>query len=166
MSMQAIYDWASTQTASPVIWANQDGPQPELPYVTLQVTADNREGMAHVGCIDADGIATIQQGQILSVSVQTWGNSALGLVQGLRNSLEKPTVQRGLRESGLAYVRVTLGPQDVPDVTGTTFQARAVMDVQFRAAVTLTDDLGVIESIAFEGSDGTASPAGDTVERV
>lgn len=151
MTMQALYDWASAQTARPVIFANQDGGQPETPYVTLQVIAGAREGMPYIGCPDANGTATIEQGQLLSVSVNVYGEGATGLVQTLRNSLERITVQQLLRASGLAFVRVLSGPQDLPEITGTTYQKRAQMDVQFRAGVAFDDDVGLIETVEFDG---------------
>jgi len=159
-----VYNWASSATGRPVIWAYQDGPQPTPPYLTLHVRATAREGMADIGPISDEGIATIQQGQLLTVSVNSYGNGALDTLQDLRNALIKPSVQRALRADGLAYVDV-LSLTDLPVITGTTWQARAVLDVEFRAAVSISDDLGVIETVAFNGDDGNASPAGDTVER-
>jgi len=159
-----IYNWAASATDRPVIWAHQDGPQPATPYLTLHVRATAREGMADIGPINDEGIATIQQGQLLTVGVNSYGDGALDTLQALRNALIKPSVQRALRVDGLAYVDV-LSLTDLPAITGTTWQKRAVLDVEFRAAISITDDLGVIETVAFEGTDGNASPAGATVER-
>ena len=161
--ISAIYDWAAAQVAIPVIWANQDGDQPAGAYVTLHVIAGTREGLPTIFAPDAAGLATIAQGQLLTLSLNTYGNGMSGAIQALRNSLELLTVQRDLRASGLAYVRVLSGPQDIPAITGTTWQKRAQMDIQFRAAVELIDDVGVIASVAASGGNGTASDSGGTI---
>lgn len=158
-----LWTWASAHAGVPVIWANQDGPQPTPPYVTLQVIATAREGLPHIGDPDATGIAVIHQGQLFSLSVQVYGESVTGTIQALRDSLERITVQRDLRGSGFAYVRVLSEPQDLPELTGTTWQQRANMDVQFRAARDITDEVGLIESAAFTGGDGNASDTGATI---
>lgn len=155
-----LYNWASAQVTSPVIWANQDGSQPSGAYSTLHVIATTREGLPHIGAPNVDGEAVIYQGQLFTLSINTYGGGALGDIQALRDSLEKITVQRDLRDSGFAYVRVLSGPQDIPEITGTTWQQRSQMDVQFRAAITIIDDIGVISTVATSGGNGTASDTG------
>lgn len=161
--ISALYDWASGQLTDPVIWANQDGPQPEGIYTTLNVIAGTREGVPHISEPDASGDAVISQGQLITVSINTFGSGALGVIQALRNSLEKITAQRELRASGFAYVRVLSGPQDIAAITGTTWQPRAQMDVQFRAAIAIVDDIGVISSVGYSGGNETASNVGAIV---
>jgi hypothetical protein len=156
-----IWQWASAQTVRPVIWANQDGPQPTPPYVTIQAIATMREGQPCIGDVGDDGIAMIRQGSVITVRVQTFGEGALGLVQTLRNSLERITVQRALRVASLSYVDVPSEPADLPMVTGTTWQGRAAMDVRFRTAVAIPDDIGVIEGVAFTGEFDGAEASGE-----
>ena len=155
-----LWTWAEANTGLPVIWANQNGPQPEPPYVTLNVIATSREGLPYIGEVDETGLVVIGQGQLFTLSLQVYGEGVTGAVQGLRDSLERITVQRDLRSSGFAYVRVFSEPQDVPEITGTTWQQRANMDIQFRAARDITDDVGLIETVAHDGGDGNASGAG------
>ena len=159
--MNAIWAWANGQTDRPVIWANQDGNQPALPYVTIQAFATMREGQPCIGDVDDDGITIIRQGSVISVRVQTFGAGALGLVQTIRDSLERITVQNALRASGLAYVDVPAEPADIPQVTGTTWQPRASMDVRFRAAIAISDDIGVIEGVTFSGDFNGAEASGE-----
>lgn len=159
----ALYEWAAAQIAEPVIWANQDGPQPDGVYCTLQVAATSREGMPDIFTPDAAGDVLIRQGQLLTLSINVYGDDVTATIQTLRDSLERITVQRDLRTSGVAYVRVLSGPQDLPQVTGSTWQQRAQMDVQFRANVDIIDGIGVIETVAYSGGNGTASDTGATV---
>lgn len=161
--ISAFYDWAAAQVSAPVIWANQDGDQPDTAYVTLQVIAGSREGLPCISAPDVGGLVVISQGQLLTLSLNTYGDGMSGMIQILRNSLERITVQRSLRASGLAYVRVLSGPQDLPQVTGTTWQQRAQMDVQFRASVKIIDDVGVIASAAVSGGNGIASNTGGII---
>ena len=158
--ISALYTWAAGQLTDTVIWANQDGPQPDGIYTTLNVIAGIREGLPYITAPDATGGVVISQGQLLTLSINTFGSDALGIIQTLRDSVEKITVQRDLRTSGFAYVRVLSGPQDVAAITGTTWQPRAQMDVQFRAAVSIADDVGIIASVGYSGGNGTASDVG------
>jgi len=152
----AVYAWASGQTNRPVIFRDQDGKQPTPPYVTIKAIATSREGQADLGdSVSEDGIITIRQGMLFTLSVQTYGDDTLGLINALRNSLNKPTVQNALRADGICYVQVLNEPTDISEVTGTTWQQRATMDVQFRTDVEITDDVGLIETVQFTGeADG------------
>lgn len=156
MSTAAIYAWAAAATVRPVIWANQNGPQPASPYVTLQVTAAPQEGDAEVfDGVSGAGLVDIRLTRLWTVQVACFGAGAVGELQELLKALHKITVQQALRAAGTCYVRVLSGPTDVPEVTGTTWQPRAVMDVQFRAAEDYTDDVGLIERVRFTGeADG------------
>lgn len=148
----ALYQWASSQIANPVIFRDQDGPQPEGAYVTIKAIAQLREGQAELFHPDANGIIEIKQGLLITCSVQSFGSDLFGDIMTLRDSLNKFTVQSALRESGICFVRVVSEPQDVPAITGTTFEARATMDAIFRADTLTLDDVGLIESARFTGT--------------
>ena len=158
-----LWTWADAAMNIPVIWANQDGSQPAEPFAYIQITATSREGLPHLAAPDDAGLAVISQGQLFTASIQTVGAGVTGPLQDLRDSLERVTVQRELRSSGFAYVRVLSEPTDLPQVTGSTWQQRAALDVQFRAAREITDDVGLIESVGLAGGDGNASDNGATV---
>lgn len=161
-----LYDWASGNTDLDVIWADQDGDQPDEPYITLKINASPRVGMAEVGRPDDDGTATITQDQRITLSVSAYGSGGTSALMDLRNSLNLVSVGQTLRAAGYPFAQVLSSPQDISDITGTTWQERAYMDLQFRNTVSVTDDVGLIESVSFTGSDaaGYASDVSVTVD--
>lgn len=140
-----IYNWLASQTNRPVIYADQDGTSPELPFVTLKVLSENRLGHAHQESVDADGDMTITQPIEYTVSVNVYGDDALAI--SLCRSLEKPTVQQALNADDVAFVDVVSGPTDVAAVLGTGWEPRTNFDVRFRSLMTLADAAGLIESV-------------------
>jgi len=152
----AVSAWARSQTNREVIFRDQDGKQPSVPYVTIKVTSSSREGQADVMHeVSDEGVVTIKQGMLFTLSVQTYGDDILGIMNDLRSSLNKWSVQNALRQNGICYVQVLSEPSDISAITGTTWQQRATMDVQFRTDVSITDDVGIIESVQFTGeADG------------
>lgn len=148
-----IYNWASTQIESPVIFRDQDGKQPEGDYVTLKSIALSREGMAEYSdTVDEDGITDIKHSMLVTCSVQSFGSDQMGTMMTLRNSLEKISVQQALRADGLCYMGMASEPADVAAIEGTEFEARATMDVIFRVPVVIEDEVGLIESNRFTGT--------------
>lgn len=150
---QWLYNWASSQIASPVIFRDQNGPQPEGDYVTIKAIAFPREGEAEYSDVtDANGITQIKHSMLVTCSVQSFGSDPFGTMTTLRNSLEKISVQQALRADGLCYMGMASEPTDVAAIVGTEFEARATMDVIFRVPVIIEDDVGLIESNRFTGT--------------
>jgi hypothetical protein len=52
----------------------------------------------------------------------------------------------------MAYVQVLTGPEDLATVVGTGFEGRAHLDVQMRAAISIIDDVGIIERVELTGT--------------
>lgn len=145
ITVPGVYNWLTSQTARPVIYADQDGTSPELPFVTFKVLAETRPGHAHQESVDANGDMTITQPIEYTVSVNVYGDDALAI--SLCRSLERPTVQQALNVDDIAFVDVVSGPTDVAAVLGTGWEPRTNFDVRFRSLMSLTDAIGIIESV-------------------
>lgn len=153
MIWDPLYKWLSDAVpGSPVIKRDQDGPKPKVSFVAAKVIAEAREGHPVIGKLRDDGTILIQQGALLTVSVQTFGPEASLLARSIRDSVNKITVQDGLRSNGLAYVDVLSGPTDISEVVGTTWEQRWHVDVLMRTNVEVVDDVGIIERVELTGN--------------
>jgi hypothetical protein len=150
----SVHDWLvrSVPPGVTVIKRDQDGNLPGRPFVTAKVIAEVREGHPEVWPLQDDGTVTIVQGALFTISVQVFGNEAFELAHGIQNALNKITVQDFLRSRGMAYVQVLTGPEDLATVVGTGFEGRAHLDVQMRAAISIIDDVGIIERVELTGT--------------
>lgn len=156
MIWEPIHSWLTRAVPGrPVIRRNGDGKLPPRPFITARVIAEVREGQASVGPMSDDGDVFIQQGALITVSVQTWGDDAFDMASAIRSSLERPSQQDHFNGDGLAYVRVLSGPTDVPAIVGSGWEDRAVLDVQLRTRIAFIDRLGIIERVELTGDLGS-----------
>lgn len=147
----SIYGWLSTVQSNTVVKRDQNGPIPTRPFVAAKALAEDREGQAFIGKLQADGTLHIQQGTLVTVSVQVFGPSAFSIAQAIRNSVNLVTVQERNRKNGFVYVQTVGGPTDISEVVGTTWEERAYLDVQFRLNIDMLDDVGLIEFVDLVG---------------
>lgn len=157
----AIHDWVventdfvadDTARAKRIVFANQNAPRPSTPFITILVASLPISEHSEVKAPAADGNADIANHRMVTASIQCYGDNALGIMEGLILSLQKVTVQQSLRAAGLPYIRTLSDVDDRSDVVGTKFEGRAGADLEFRAVATVTDAVGVIESV-----EGTAT---------
>lgn len=160
----AIRDWAAFRLAMPVVWAHPNAPRPtQRPYATVKSVTDQRITREYISPIDANGTTTVtgQRVETFSVSVyygteESDPRAAYRALQGLRDSLELPSVRDGLRAAGWVLQEVAL-LTDTPVMRDTRWEQRATLDVLFRRAVQQTDDLGYVRHI-----EGESTLAGQT----
>jgi hypothetical protein len=122
-----------------------------LPFIAAKAIAERREGHEYIGKLRDDGNVLIQQGTLITVSVQAFGDGAMELIEEVRDSLSRITGREGLRHDGLVFVEVLSPPMDMSETVGTTFEERGHMDVQFRLNRELLDDVGIIEVVVVTG---------------
>lgn len=149
---EAIKAWLDANTTYTVIKRDGNGPRPAGGVVTFKCTSLVREFQPEIGDVDSDGDAEIKHSALATYSIQSFGSDPFGEMNTIRNSLEKITTQQALNEAGIAYIQVLNGPTDVPAITGTTFEARAIMDVTFRVPIIIVDGVGLIETVDFTGT--------------
>lgn len=140
-----VITWLKLATTRPVIWADQDGPAPELPFVTAKVATVAHLGHSHAGNPNAQGKFIITQQAEFTVNINVYGDDALA--RTIRNSLEKPSVHHALNATDLAFVDVLSGPNDVAAIFGTGWEARTAFDVRLRGWVEIQDTVDVIEHV-------------------
>lgn len=162
---EKVRTWAvanADAAVTEVIKANQNAPRPARPYITVLVTTTSQGEHSNEGAPDNDGVASIENELACMVSLQVIGNSAKTIMGNLRQSLEKTTVLTSLRATGLPFIRVLNGINDLTEQVGTQYEERAGMDLEFRTVAVVTDTVGVIESV--EGTATHERPNGDSTD--
>jgi hypothetical protein len=148
-----------------VIWADQEGPQPGMPYATLKITG--RRSMTptpelhhytDLGNPAGEEVEqTVIDHQEITVSCQvfalntTGAKTARDLLGRVRMSIFLPARLTALREAGLALVEAG-DTQDLTALLETTWQSRAALDVRFNTVDTATEKTGYIETVSATGS--------------
>lgn len=141
--LQGVREWlktAATLTNAQVIVADDIGPRPPLPYLTVKITTiDIGVGEDEdVAALDGDGNPTLTARgcRLASVSVQAFGGTtALGWLAAARLALRLPAMQAQLNGDGIVIVP-TGAPRDLSRLIDTAIEARAVWDLQVRYGVT------------------------------
>lgn len=154
----ALQAWVASTLNITAVWLNPNAPRPQRPYATLQAISRQRVGSASAGHPNADGDATITGDREVTLSVQYIGaadsndpRNGYQELQALVDSLERPSVIETLDGSGWAFIRTAL-LQDITAQVGTQWEPRAVVDIEFRAAATQTDQVGVVDTVKLEST--------------
>jgi len=170
----ALYNWAVSalpDTNWSVVFANQNAPSPNRPYVTLRLFARQDIGEPYFEAPDEYGVAVWGKDREASISVQVFGENQgdMDVTEDLFDSLHKETVRTFmLRAGGLVFVRHLTGITDLSGLMGNGIEPREQFDIRVRTAVVIEDDVGLIERVelttVFKGEAGeTVYQAVDTI---
>ena len=149
---KALYDWVIAETGIQVIWERANAPRPPNPYIGLLALSLVPFGTAYISRPDDLGIATITGQSIMSLSINSYIDqeaskiNAVNILEELRLSLWKESTSAIFRNKGIGYLTST-NNQNLDQVLGTEFEQRAVLDVNFLIASSITDDVGIIERV-------------------
>ena len=123
-----------------------------LPYVTIRFTGLAPIGQDDRGKVDlGTGLQVIYGDRLLTVSVQAYGAGALDKVRALSNSVWKQTISQALLANGLCPQQP--GPiNDLTQFLETDDEERAHVDMNFGIKDLDTDNVGVIEHVAGDGT--------------
>lgn len=134
--LQAVRGWlqaSSSLTDAQVIPADDRGPRPALPYVTVKVTtADVQVGEdeARYGLDDDDvPTVTVHGTRRGTVSIQGFGAASEEWLATARLALRLPTVQAVLNAAGLTVVPMG-APRDISAMLDTGIAARFAWDLE------------------------------------
>lgn len=165
-----LYDWLTALLDVPVIWENQNVPQPQYPYVSLLKTAvvqlggvpeirrtiDNGRPIGQELELEATSMVEFT----LSVSAHTDADNgandpmenAVSLVGKARASLGLVSVQRNFQDNlGLAIVE-PLPVVDSSLVVNDEWLSRATFDVRLRTRSSITERTGYIDKVEIKSS--------------
>lgn len=155
---KAIYLWAKTELGMEFIWAEQDTHRPAKPYGSLKIIP----GFKKIGATDnithkADGVFSIAGTREFTLSLNCYGDKALERANFVASSIEKPTVIEKFNAAGLTVVSVEQ-VQDLTKLMDNTYETRSQIDVKFRIAQVVEDNIGIIETVEIENTlDGSTT---------
>jgi len=150
----ALYEWVKSVVGSPtVIWREPNAPQPSRQYVSIKMGPTTLIGGDYHGGNNASGVETVVGDREFVFNVQIHGKPAnedgsasISILERLRSSLEKRSIQAILCAAGLGFVSEE-GFGDLAGIGGTEFDARVYMDLRFRTTYQDTDDVGYIGTV-------------------
>ncbi len=168
-----LHGWAVAQSGydtAKVIWAEENTPQPTLPYLSLKIASLVQVKDDFNGEPDENGIALVSGDREFTLEVKAFGGDTFPVLEKLRNSLQKFEVRLALPE-GLAYID-SAGILAANELVDTTYEQRAVMTLRFRIPSQFeadgtpqkpytTDELGLIETVVIQGKGTYEHPGGD-----
>ncbi len=143
-----IYDWASSIIAVSVIFADDNGPRPSLPYITINVTTTVKVGQANKEFpIPDTGIQKIRYNEDVSLSLNGYGVGANDQLQLLKDSLQKESVRDTLRVDGLVIRDDSTGITDISTLIDETIEKRWLFEIFMGFGQEITEDTSYIEDV-------------------
>lgn len=148
----SLYDWVALYAGIAIIWAEDNGVKPDLPYITLRRSTLTGIGHEFISSPDDNGKAKISGDRDMVLNFQCFGSNAFGRLEDLWSVRLIPASQEMLIASGLSLIDKYV----LTNLTGlndTEFEERAQMDLLFRFASQRTNvDVGLIEESNIEGT--------------
>ena len=147
-----------------IIFAEQPGPRPEKPYISLKLLA----GPSPLGSFDDFRRDETTQNRFVisgmrqyTLNIQVFGPDSLAIVDQVQTLMDSPNIFPLLRNDDVDLAVVERGGvDDISELLDTGYEARVSMDVVFNAAVNVVVDPGTIESVEWSGEIEN----GDTIE--
>lgn len=149
-------------TPVPIIFANQNGPRPPKPYITLRVDTAPRSGIL-AGPVTETGEQAFNSHRDAVVELQCFGDGGFDALDTLAQRLHGPTMLAAAYAANMAIYQ-TDAVQNVPVLRdGSTYEPRAVLDIGVRYTLEQIEDVGLIQTVQGEmelqqGSTSTAEP--------
>ena len=126
-----IYDWTVLYSSIAVIWVEDNGPKPNLPYLTLRRSTLIKYGHEYISAPNNSGIAKISGDRDLTINLQAYGSNAFGRLEDLYSAQMLPASQEFLQLGNLSLIdQLAIG--NITGLNDTLFEQRAQMDLLFR----------------------------------
>jgi len=149
---ELIYDWVSTFSGITTIWADDNSPKPDLPYISLRKGTVTPIGHGYISVPTSSGISKISGDRDMIVNFQAYGNNAFGKLENLWHVRLDPGSQELLYIGGLSLIEL-FALTNLTGLNDTLFEGRAQMDLLFRFVSQRTNiDVGLIETVEIEGN--------------
>lgn len=160
---EALYTIIQPIMAETVIWPDQNAPRPALPYSTLRLSSITRQGTPHYSDVDNNGIQTVIAIREAVLQVQRFGDAS---VEALETLSEKLDLVTNLDKLYLQKIAV-FDKSPVTDVAqllgGLATEPRASIDLSIRWKSSLTDNVGLIETVHVDGEVGPIGTANNRI---
>lgn len=147
----ALITWVKDGFAGEVILAEQDGPRPKKNFATIRVSEIDDGGIPYTTAPNAEGMADIHKDHAYLSSIQFYGDGAMEAATTLRNTLYRFASRLVIERSGMVAVRAE-PVRNLTAIVSTEHEPRAGVDIEWRAARLIRDDLGCIETVEVTGT--------------
>jgi hypothetical protein len=154
---KALEDWVNGQTGLPTIWMIPNFKRPNTPYIGLFIVSNLKYGATEHLPPDSLGIATLKTLQCLTLSIHifrgfdSYNINGAGICNDLLRSLSKESVIEFFNGKNLAPNVGAATINNVPEIRGTQFEQRWVLDIPIYYQEEDTDNVGLIEHAQIEG---------------
>jgi hypothetical protein len=152
-----LIKWIELATGYPVgkvIWADQNMPRPEKPYIVARMSAFKTINREFTHPADETGKADISTHKEFTLSIQCFATDAIDpmpIMLDLQDSLNKSKFMEMFNPEGLVFVESLMGPTDTTIKLDTVYERRASMDLRMRMPWVVGDsEQGLIESVNVE----------------
>lgn len=143
-----IFDDQDEDTADlKVIWANESGVRPKLPYVSLNfinpgMRMGSKDNIEYAG---DDAFQVVGQ-RSATLSVNAFGDEAIQQLMNFRDALETAEAMDYTREQQISIVPDGK-PKDLSELVDTKIEKRAQLDLSVGYTVSIEENYGPIDSV-------------------
>jgi len=155
-----IVNWARTYSGineiGRHIWLNQTAPQPNAPYITLNIIS----GPTKIGTTDSmifnqmTGKFEVTGVRIFTLDVNVYGENSIQIATDLSLSIESPDVQSFFRQANITPGGSSPSVRNMSEILDTIIESRSMFELIFMASYTIGTETTFIESVEAEGIDG------------
>lgn len=136
-----------------VIWANENGPRPELPYLLLNfatksVKVGSRDELRNIPATDTYRLYGHRHAML---SVNAYGKDALQMAEDLKNKLQLASVLDALRAQSISVLDES-DTRDLSVLVDTKIEKRAQFDLTLGYTVSIDETITPIEKVELENN--------------
>ena len=150
-----VYDWITLFVNKPVIWFNQDGVKPDLPFMTMNKQSLIKLGHSYTSAPNSSGYIKIIDCCELTINFQAFGENSYGRLMEIKSITSNPISQDVLLGNGISIVN-NLPIQNITQLVDNNFEERASTDLIFRFSVIYGEDesieSGIIEKTKIQAT--------------
>lgn len=148
--------------AIPIIWMHQNGPRPNVSYITLHIIESGQKGLPYISenkaqfdnhgvLVPGTDIQNIERDKRLNVSIQGYGSKGGEYLEALRDSLDLESVMEYFDCNGLSALTPT-PIKDISIVIDSQAESRDVFEVPFLTGIVIPEQVGYISNVDYSGT--------------
>lgn len=155
-----IYTLLQPIIGGSVIFADQNAPRPALPYTTLKLSGFRRINKDHYSDPNNSGIQTVKGDREFTVNIQHYGTQdAESLLNDVAGKLQLTTNIDKFMAKKISCFNTGVVNDLSTVINNTMIESRASLDIFCRVKSSMTDNVGIIDTVNIKASDN--SSAGD-----
>lgn len=142
-----------------VIWADQTGPRPALPYSTMRMGVITTVGEPHYSDVDNGGLQTVLAVRESVLNVNRFGAESVANIGAFADKLLLSSNLDKFSILEIAAFNVSAVTDVAQLLNGIAIEPRASVDVSIRWESDQIDNVGIIETVVSNGTIGEVNTA-------